>query len=52
MIVVDTNVISYLYLSGERSHQPEQLLSLDSCWKYKYTTPERLQVRLQYEWSK
>ena len=32
MIVVDTNVISYLYLSGERSHQAEQLLSLDPHW--------------------
>ncbi len=32
MIVVDTNVISYLYLSGERSKQAEQLLSLDPHW--------------------
>lgn len=32
MIVVDTNVIAYLYLSGERSHQAEQLLSIDPCW--------------------
>ena len=32
MIVVDANVISYLYLSGERSHQAEQLLSLDPHW--------------------
>ena len=32
MIVVDTNVISYLYLSGERSHQVERLLSLDPHW--------------------
>jgi len=32
MIVVDTNIIAYLYLSGERSHQSEQLLSLDSHW--------------------
>ena len=32
MIVVDTNVIAYLYLSGDRSHQAEQLLSLDPHW--------------------
>ena len=32
MIVVDTNVISYLYLYGERSHQAEELLSLDPHW--------------------
>jgi predicted nucleic acid-binding protein len=32
MIVVDTNIISYLYLTGERSHQAEQLLSLDPHW--------------------
>ena len=32
MIVVDTNVISYLYLAGERSQQAEQLLSLDPHW--------------------
>ena len=32
MIVVDTNIISYLYLSGERSQQAEKLLSLDSHW--------------------
>ena len=32
MIVVDTNVVSYLYLSGERSQQAEQLLSLDPHW--------------------
>ena len=32
MIVVDTNVVSYLYLTGERSQQAEQLLSLDSHW--------------------
>ena len=32
MIVVDTNIISYLYLSGERSHQAEQLLSHDPHW--------------------
>ncbi len=32
MIVVDTNIIAYLYLSGERSHQAEQLLVLDPHW--------------------
>ena len=32
MIVVDTNVISYLYLSGARSGQAEQLLSIDPHW--------------------
>ena len=32
MIVVDTNIIAYLYLSGERSHQAEQLFSRDPHW--------------------
>ena len=32
MIVVDTNIISYLYISGERSQQSEDLLSFDSNW--------------------
>ena len=32
MIVVDTNVISYLYLTGQRSQQAEQLLSTDPHW--------------------
>ncbi len=32
MIVVDTNIISYLYISGERSSQAEQLLIADSHW--------------------
>ncbi len=32
MIVVDTNIIAYLYLSGERSHQAEQLLAADPHW--------------------
>ena len=32
MIVVDTNIISYLYLSGERSRQAEKLLTLDPHW--------------------
>ncbi len=32
MIVVDTNIISYLYISGVRSQQSEDLLSFDSNW--------------------
>ncbi len=32
MIVVDTNIISYLYISGERSRQVERLLSVDAHW--------------------
>lgn len=32
MVVVDTNIISYLYLSGDRSEQVEHLLSVDSHW--------------------
>ncbi len=32
MIVVDTNIIAYLYISGEKSLQAEQLLTLDSRW--------------------
>ncbi len=32
MIVVDTNIISYLYISSERSQQSENLLSFDSNW--------------------
>ena len=32
MIVVDTNVIAYLYLSNERSEQVEHLLEKDSEW--------------------
>lgn len=32
MIVVDTNIISYLFMSGERSLEVEQLLSHDSHW--------------------
>jgi len=32
MIVVDTNIISYLYISGDRSQQSEHLLSFDSNW--------------------
>ena len=32
MIVVDTNVIGYLYLTGERSGQAEQALRKDPRW--------------------
>jgi len=32
MIVVDTNIISYLYISGDSSQQSEDLLSFDSNW--------------------
>lgn len=32
MIVVDTNVIGYLFLSGERSDQAEQALRKDHHW--------------------
>ncbi|MGL5795995.1 MAG: type II toxin-antitoxin system VapC family toxin [Waterburya sp.] len=32
MIVVDTNIIAYLYISGERSQQVENLLSKDPEW--------------------
>ncbi len=32
MIVVDTNVISYFYISGEKSQQAERLLVADSHW--------------------
>lgn len=32
MIVVDTNIIAYLYISGDKSLQAEQLLSVDSLW--------------------
>ena len=32
MIVVDTNIISYFYISGERSNQAEQLLVADPHW--------------------
>ncbi len=32
MIVVDTNIISYLYISGDHSKQSEDLLSSDSNW--------------------
>jgi predicted nucleic acid-binding protein len=36
MIVVDTNIIVYLYISGDRSQQVENLLSKDPEW----TAPE------------
>jgi len=32
VIVVDTNIISYLYISGDRSQQSDDLLSYDSSW--------------------
>jgi len=32
VIVVDTHIIAYLFISGERSQQAEQLLSLDPHW--------------------
>ncbi|MGL4884534.1 MAG: type II toxin-antitoxin system VapC family toxin [Waterburya sp.] len=32
MIVVDTNIIVYLYINGERSLQAEELLSKDPEW--------------------
>jgi len=32
MIVVDTNIISYLYISGDNSQQSENLLSFNSTW--------------------
>lgn len=32
MIVVDTNIIAYLYINGERSQQAEALLLKDSEW--------------------
>ena len=32
MIVVDSNIISYLYISGDRSQQSEDLLSFDFNW--------------------
>lgn len=32
MIVVDTNIITYLYISGSHSHKVENLLSIDSDW--------------------
>jgi predicted nucleic acid-binding protein len=32
MIVVDTNIISYLYISGDHSQQSESLLAFDSNW--------------------
>ena len=32
MIVVDTNIISYFYISGEKSQLAEQLLLADSGW--------------------
>ncbi len=33
MIVVDTNIITYFYISSEKSPQAGKLLSLDQQWK-------------------
>lgn len=33
MIVVDTNIISYFYISSDRSHLAERLLVANSNWK-------------------
>ncbi len=32
MIVVDTNIIAYLYLQGEHTAQAEKVLQKDSEW--------------------
>jgi predicted nucleic acid-binding protein len=32
MIVVDTNIVSYLYLAGDRSQASEELLAYDAQW--------------------
>ena len=32
MIVVDTNIIAYLYITGDRSQQSEDLLAFDPDW--------------------
>ncbi len=32
MIVVDTNIIGYLYLNSERTEQVERVLLKDPCW--------------------
>jgi len=32
MIVVDTNIIAYLYIDGEHTEQVERLLTLSSIW--------------------
>ncbi len=32
MIVVDTHIIGYLYLSSERTEQAEQALLKDAAW--------------------
>lgn len=32
MIVVDTNIIGYFFLTSDRSHQAEQLFRKDSAW--------------------
>ena len=54
MIVVDTNIIAYLYISGERSHQAEQLLSFDPhwiapvLWRSEFRSVMRLYLRKNY----
>ena len=32
MIVVDTNVLAYLFLEGEHTHEAEQVLKIDPDW--------------------
>ena len=32
MIVVDTNILAYLYLDTPQSQQAEQLYAIDTCW--------------------
>ena len=32
MIVVDTNIIAYLYITGDRSNQATELFKADSHW--------------------
>ena len=54
MIVVDTNIISYLYISGARSNQAEQLLSSDPqwvapvLWRSEFRSVLSLYLRKQY----
>jgi len=54
MIVVDTNIISYLYISGARSNQAEQLLTADPqwvaplLWRSEFRSVLSLYLRKQY----
>ena len=54
MIVVDTNIISYLYITGDRSQQAERLLSLDPhwnapiLWRSEFRSVLSLYLRKQY----